>query len=240
MTKPSAQTWLWIHGWGMCSDAWGSFPSSFPEAEAVHRFIDFSACRTVEDLKRSVHEAIARDEPEVVVAWSMGAILAIEAFSESLEKGHACRVQRLIVFGGSLKFVHRDKNAGCPPRVLDAMIRSLEADREGTLRSFRAAVFGGKGLPDDGLGFTLEGLSSGLQYLKDSDVREYWPSLITAPGAPKVLWIHGGNDGICPVGGAPEQAVVIESAGHAPFVDRPEECLRLMEKFTAYDNNDKQ
>lgn len=220
----------------MSPSVWGQFPSSFPGVR--HRFIDFSACRSIEDFNRTVYEAVSSvDGPDVVIAWSMGAMLAIEALQQLPVTEH--NVRRLVIFGGTLKFVDRDRSVGCPRRVLDAMIRSLENDPREPLSSFRASVFGEHKpvTQAEATDFSPEGLANGLLYLRDADLRECWLKFKADTDSPEILWIHGATDGICPPGCVPEQAVIVPDAGHAPFADSPKACLSLMETFI-FDDDD--
>ncbi len=218
----------------MSPRVWGDFPSAFPNAE--HQYIDYSACNMIEDFRSTVYDAAASGGgPDTIIGWSMGAMLAVEALAEALMRGEG-RVRRFAIFGGTLRFTDRDREKGCPPRVLEAMISSLEKDASGTLDNFRAAMFRGNRMPEaERTDFTADGLMSGLKYLKIADARESWARLAAHPEAPRIVWIHGTDDAICPPGCAPAGAFVLPGCGHAPFADAPQSCSTLLEKYFAYD-----
>jgi pimeloyl-[acyl-carrier protein] methyl ester esterase len=220
--------WLWIHGWGMSPSIWGPWPQMFPDIE--HHVASFADCHTPMDLKEAVRSKLtAHPGPWTVVGWSLGAMLAIEVVSEYIIWQ---KVSGIIIVAGSLQFVHPDRSLGTPKPLLTAMIRSLQRDPINTLAQFHAKVFAQwpeplREYPNiSDSDFTAEGLLAGLHYLAEVDVRAHWEKV-----ASRALWIHGEEDPICPVGGAPKQAIVLPGVGHAPFLASPERVTMEMKRW---------
>lgn len=89
--------------------------------------------------------------------------------------------------------------------------------------------------------FTNDLLHSGLTYLMETDLRERWAnvsqklSLPIEKGAAKLLWLHGENDPICPLGAMPELPLINQTifpqTGHLPFVMVPELFYERLRSF---------
>lgn len=77
--------------------------------------------------------------------------------------------------------------------------------------------------------FTLAGLDSGLAYLLETDLTGRWRRFLSSGGydryAGRIVWLHGENDPICPIGALDEvpasDKLVWDGAGHAPMLTQP-------------------
>ena len=137
-------------------------------------------------------------EPCVVGGWSMGGLVAQEAYSVS-PAGFA----GLMFFGSTSKFCMGDRYAyGTPVKVVNGMKFMLTKTPEKVLSAFYAECAGFAKDPgvwrdlfvDTALALSLDGLKRGLDYLKTSDFRAA-ATLITCP----VIVLHGSRDLVIPV-----------------------------------------
>jgi pimeloyl-[acyl-carrier protein] methyl ester esterase len=170
----------------------------------------------------------------------MGALLAMEA-----ALAQPASVRALVLIGGTPRFVSDDPLAGWPERVLRRMQRRLRSDAPAVLREFHARMFAPGEAPQaeefaaaypipDAVNFSVEGLAAGLDYLAATDLR---PGLVRLRCP--VLWIHGGQDRICPLKAldglpAEHRKRVVESAGHLPFWTHPEETAQAIREFRSH------
>jgi len=156
-----------------------------------------------------------------VVAWSLGAMRALEAATE-IELGS------LTLVGATGQFVRRDGyRVGWPERTLARMSERLTVDAGAVLDEFLALALA----PGEELVAPLPHeqdpavLKRGLAYLGDftmlaraSDIRC------------SVRLLHGGRDRICPLAAAkllaetlPQAELTVwPEAGHAPFLAQPD------------------
>jgi len=136
-------------------------------------------------------------KPCCVVGWSMGGIVALEAAARlSLDAG------RLVTVAATARFCsERDYAHGVPERNLRAMRAGLKKQPEEVLSRFFRDVSFPEPLSGGNARANVQGalrqgiplLSSGLDYLRSTDVREDLESI-----AIPVLVIHGGHDRIVP------------------------------------------
>ncbi|MEN7973695.1 MAG: alpha/beta hydrolase [Verrucomicrobiota bacterium] len=146
-----------------------------------------------------------------IVTGSMGGLLAMELLPES------CR--KLVLISSTAKFcADEDYTCGTPERVLSRMIRQLKRNPEAVLEEFYKNVhYPHQPLPTNP-SCTQDNLVSGLEYLRDSDVRAKVPN-IEIPA----LLLHGADDRIIPCSAAewlhshlPDSRLrIIENDGHA-------------------------
>jgi pimeloyl-[acyl-carrier protein] methyl ester esterase len=233
---------LWIHGWGVSNCVWDDVNAMLSEYD--HHFVSFAECRTLEDLHSAVLEKLSPDNGQwVLIGWSMGAMLALELALDT-DQRKRLSIEALVLISASLQFVDRDRSRGWPLRVVQRMSAQLSTDREETLSRFKDLMLSTSDkekINMDDLencletGFTLEGLQSGLSYLIDSKLRGKWQQFIRQTDAPKWLWIHGGVDVVCPIGCLPDdknhRIIVIENAGHLPFLTAKEQFYKHLRGF---------
>lgn len=164
-------------------------------------------------------------------------------------------VRSVILTGTTLRFVDDINQAGWPDRVMRCMRRSLkQAAPEDMLRVFAERIPSAVeranaaccwltqhvvALDHD---VTLAGLDAGLAYLQQADLERAWVRLTDTPGGPRLLWLHGADDSICPIA-AQERAqmvcghrnaacfVALPHAGHAPFATQTERWLQYVREW---------
>jgi pimeloyl-[acyl-carrier protein] methyl ester esterase len=216
--------------------------------------------RTVTDEETGFHT-----ERWTLVGWSMGGMLALETFframgySEAREVGEINadmgKIDSVIVVGSTLCFVDRDRNKGWPRRIVERMRDQLAVRRDETVAEFKKLVRGTetpedsepKGQvkevsevlkPNDPLeacDFNDDGLRTGLEYLLEADLTEAWRKNVEP--ASRIMWIHGNQDPICPIGCLPDhtgtniERRIIPGAGHAPFISHSAEFFRYIRGF---------
>jgi len=166
---------------------------------------------------------------DTIITGSMGGLLALELLPESCSK--------LVLISSTAKFcADEDYACGTPEKVLRRMIIQLERNPEAVLEEFFKNVhypheecrrsillrcapeMNATSVTEQDAPSTLEDLVTGLEYLRDSDVRVRIPAI----GIP-VLLLHGANDRIIPPAAAewlhhhlPDSRIrIIENDGHA-------------------------
>lgn len=161
-----------------------------------------------------------------------------------------CQVEQLVLVGTTLRFTGEDRGSSWPERVVRRMRSQLADKPEETLRNFAKSMFSERERVQDheiaqifadgvDTDFTRQGLDAALAYLAETDLTERWQSFLQSgnvrsedrineirEGAPRILWLHGEEDPICPAGAlqsVPESMkVLFPGAGHAPFWTEPE------------------
>jgi pimeloyl-[acyl-carrier protein] methyl ester esterase len=240
---------LWVHGWGMSPEIWRQdVLDRLPEYE--HHFVNFEGCAVIEDLRQAVTSRLDHAcGGWSVIGWSMGAMLSLEAFLDP-QQSNIYGIEALAVVAGTLRFTDRDRHKGWPPRVVERMRKQLAVQPEDTLLQFKKLMAsGGSSAPDletalmlQPTDFTHQGLEAGLTYLLETDLRERWAHLSNRsaaksqiPSHPRLLWIHGGQDAICPIGAVPDEAgaqtVVFEQSGHLPFLEEKRRFYQQIRSF---------
>lgn len=240
---------VWIHGWGMSPEVWGEPAAELPGCS--HRFFSYEGCGTMEEIKRKLAAELQpqRDVATTVVGWSLGGMLALEELLLP-SRSDSC-VESLAIVAGTLRFADKDKSRGWPPRIVERMRSRLRDEPEATLREFRDACFGAseRQQPQHGgraawLGgidcdWSREVLDAGLAYLLEADLTELWATCSRERGddevaghgvgamTPRLLWLHGAEDAICPPGAVPPMppgnCVRFPAAGHMPFLTQREQ-----------------
>lgn len=185
----------------------------------------------------------ALPEHSTLIAWSLGAQLALRAAAMAPE-----RVARLVLMGATPRFVRAaDWSHGVDESVLAQMRTRLGHDYRGTLSDFlelqmrgsrdasgllrlvRAAVLAhGEAQP--------AALSAGLAALAQADLRALLPG-IQQP----TLVIAGRNDRVTPPGAAAALAAALPNgryheyarAAHTPFLSHADEFQSLLRGFLA-------
>ncbi|MBU6145224.1 MAG: alpha/beta fold hydrolase [Paenibacillaceae bacterium] len=198
------RTSLWVPGWSMDASHWGTFPDRWGH---VHRHVDFASCTQKDDFSQRIVDRLLG--VDVVVAWSFGAVVALDVLAD-----HSVP---LVVVGGALQFVQ-----ACNEVVWARTVIGMREAPVQTLERFTSSIFGAP-RPTT---WTLSALHEGLDVLAHSDVRAAW-----ARRKDRTLWIHGTHDRICPVRAAPPEAVRISGAGHAPFVDQADAVQEVIDRW---------
>ena len=186
-------------------------------------------------------------EDTALVGWSLGALVALEA-----AYALGTRLRALVLISGCERFSRSAANPhGTDRRRLEVMCRSLRSHPREVLEEFCRGMFDDYE-PGGWERFRLEfwsryrdqspePLIEGLNYLARMDLSER-TSRITAP----VLILHGQRDRVID----PRLArtlertlpnatlVVLDSAGHMPFLGREEEFAQLIGDFFKSDTPD--
>lgn len=247
---------VFLHGWAMSSRVWhfqhpladvcrlmfldqrGHGGSS---TAAGYKLQDFA-----DDLMMFLeHHAL---EDVVLVGWSMGVQVALQAFPEIRS-----RLAGLVLVGGTPRFTSADDYPhGQPLLEVKGMGVRLRRDYQKTMGDFFRGMFA-EGEMDKtqyqrivhdivmgGRSPDAEAARLSLQILSVADQREQLSS-IDRP----VLLIHGELDSICPASASAYMAErlpmasleIMEGCGHAPFMTRPEQFNNMLRTFLAETTN---
>lgn len=179
-------------------------------------------------------------EPVTLCAWSMGAIMALDAARRYPEK-----IEELVLFGATPCFInHRGWTDGLPEETALRFRHGIQKDSPATLRRFimlfnqhdRHAKDISRQLsalpyPSD------EVLLQGLSFLHAVDYRHLVPDIHQ-----KVLLVHGEKDSLMPVSAArwladtlPDASLtVMPGIAHAPFLSEPDDCAGIIGQFLGW------
>ncbi|MDD4870691.1 MAG: alpha/beta fold hydrolase [Kiritimatiellae bacterium] len=167
-------------------------------------------------------------EPSVIVAWSMGALIAMEAITSL-----SLQINKLIIVSGTARFcASEDYPRGVPESNLRAMTVNITKKTDETLASFfRDAMFpetNNRQIVEQkiqrAMPLTIDCLRDGLVYLRQADLHLEL-SKIRVP----TLIIHGREDKIIPVSAGEflasnisnSRLVVHNDTGHTLILDHP-------------------
>lgn len=240
-----------LHGWSMSGRVWrlqkelaDTCRLVIPDLRGHGRSSAPEVGYLLEDLAGDIVILFERLDLKdaVLLGWSLGSQVALAAFAQLLE-----RISGLVLVGATARFTTTDGYPhGLPSNELRGMGLRLKREFNGTMGEFfqgmfaageltrqqeelinREIVMGGN-LPE------LAVASAALEILSTADLREKM-SAIDRP----VLLIHGSADTICPAGAARYLAerlpdarlVVLDGAGHAPFLSLPDEFNAILRKF---------
>ncbi len=174
----------------------------------------------------------------IVVGWSMGAMVAVEALAEL-----GMPLSGMVALSSTARFCSTENyDCGINPANLRALRAGVKHAPERTLERFCADVFAPETVPqnliggkvDAALSFGLDVLDHGLQYLGETDLRARLGG-ITTP----MLVIHGGEDRIVPwrsgkyiAENVPGAAFILrDGAGHGTLLKDVRELAALVEEF---------
>jgi len=200
---------------------WGAGPELLAAAVPAGARVaaaDWDAARGPDELVPLALQAAARLEgPIAAVAWSLGAMVALEALPAL-----AGRLAALHLVAPCLRFTE-----AWPERVLARMRRRCAEDPAGVLAAFaRSMAAPGEPVPALRSDRPPAALAAGLDYLAGRALARPAP----VPGC-RVRIVHGEADAVVPARlSAPVAAalgaerLVVAGAGHAPQLARPAEC----------------
>lgn len=241
-----------LHGWGMSSAVFSPLLGRLADGHRIlapdlpghgrsHPGADYGLQQLAADLEEWLE--IVEAGHIVLLGWSLGGMLAMELASR-LDG----RVRKLVLMSTTPSFVQRDDwSAGQPAAQVRILARRYRRDPGAALSGFFRSQFEGEDI-DDHLLETLErelltpyplpareAALGGLDTLCSADLRG-----LDIGGVP-VLVLHGGRDRIIPAAAghylagdlAGSRWVLLEDAGHAPFISRSEHCARALEDFMA-------
>jgi pimeloyl-[acyl-carrier protein] methyl ester esterase len=194
----------------------------------------------ITDFYVAADDIAARLQPGTTLAgWSLGAQLAIAVAAR-----HPDKVSKLLLVAGTASFVQRD---GWPHAMAPAMLAEFAAGVAADAEAMLPRFVGGFNRGDArAKAVTLEllkladprpageALATGLNWLRDIDLRDLAP-LVKTP----TLLIHGAADPLMPLGAAQALSALISGArltifddcAHAPFMSRPDDFLATLRQF---------
>lgn len=245
-TTGQGQPLVMLHGWGLHGGVFASVLPQLAESFELH-CVDLPGfgrsnypgeTLTVTSLAKMVCEAVP--ENAVWLAWSMGGLVALQAAL------HRAPIKKLILVASTPRFVTDDDwSHAVEAEVLDKFSDELGKDYRATLQRFLALQCRGSEKARDELRKlkdtvfahgepSAEALADGLKILRETDLRGEL-SRLKQP----VCFIQGERDTLIPVSAAEEAAhriadahvVIIEGAGHAPFISHPERFVKEVEQF---------
>ena len=232
-----------IPGWGMGPRCWGPMAE---QLETRYRLQYSSlpghgvlAPRPAWKLSDVAAELLAELPAGVWLGWSLGAQLALQLARLAPE-----RVRALVLLGATPRFLRAsDWPHAMAPAVFDAFKTSCCQDPVRTLRRFQAlqvkdsdhAVPVLRSLRQNRIAEPeCEILADALAVLQETDLRPLLAQLEVP-----CLWLHGSADQLVPAAAAEAaaasmpgaQLVIIQGAGHAPFLSHPQASANALHGF---------
>ncbi|MCL4502577.1 MAG: alpha/beta hydrolase [Deltaproteobacteria bacterium] len=223
-----------LHGWGASAHIWQRQVEVFGEKCTVlaPRISQWDASWLKEYLTRLPLEN------SVLVGWSLGGMLLLEALSQFALPAPSATV----LVGVPAIFCRRpDHPFGQPPALVRAMRLGLKSGQHRVLTDFLASCLapGEEGFREEAAaGFDIKAgqahLAQGLDYLKEKDLRELLPHV-----SAKVVIVQGEKDGIVEPAQAQflqEQIAnaslqILPGAGHLPFLSQAEAFNGILRKL---------
>ena len=235
-----------VHGWAMHSGIWHDFAMQLAQHYQVtcidlpgHGHSDNLDNFTLEQVADALVDAVA-DKQSCWLGWSLGATVVME-----IAKRYPERVNSLILLAGNPHFTCTEQWPGMKVDLLEAFSEQLTLDAPATLLRFLSLQVAQ--LPDYKVLLkniktaimaratpNLDTLQGGLTILKQADLR---PALAAAQMP--ILVLLGTRDTLVPIAVgeaikdlAPTiQIVVIDKAGHVPFLSHPQIVLETITQF---------
>jgi len=235
-----------VHGWAMHSGIWHDFAMQLAQHYQVtcidlpgHGHSDNLDNFTLEQVADALVDAVA-DKQSCWLGWSLGATVVME-----IAKRYPERVNNLILLAGNPHFTCTEQWPGMKVDLLEAFSEQLTLDAPATLLRFLSLQVAQ--LPDYKVLLkniktaimaraapNLDTLQGGLAILKQADLR---PALAAAQMP--ILVLLGTRDTLVPIAVgeaikdlAPTiQIVVIDKAGHVPFLSHPQIVLETITQF---------
>lgn len=246
--RPGRPSLLLIHGWAMHGGLFAPLVDRLAERYTLH-LVDLPGHGHSRDAATPLEPAAVAAElldrvPDAVwLGWSLGGLFALRAALD-----HPARVRGLVMVASSPCFVAKaDWPHGVGGTLFGDFGNALRDDFRGTLDGFLALEALGSAHAQDELRAlrqqafargepTADALIDGLALLDRFDLRDELPRL-TVPS----LWISGRRDRLVPARAMPAAAalapharsVVIDNAGHAPFLGAADEVAREIDTFAA-------
>ena len=234
------ETLCFLHGWGFDQRIWSDFVDGFPlddwnvKTPALPGY-DGTAPRVLgmDDVARSLLTEVPDDS--ILVGWSLSGMIGIRIASLKT-------IRKLILLASSPCFVKKnDWPCGTGAVLVEGLMKRIQDDPDRALQEFALLSSKGDGIPRA----TCQVLSAlltksrahtralidGLAMLLHTDLRGEFSGLRCKSGV-----ILATNDRLLPVAAGAAmlslhpsmELKVIEGAGHAPFISRPDETRRTL------------
>ncbi len=267
---PAVQQWgkldakqqiLLIHGWGMNSGVWDDIAENLAchYADYLITAVDLpgyghSASYALDALDGHYNaQSLAQSlipllggKQTIVIAWSMGGLVAIELLNNQTSDSQNKEISQLILVSSTPCFVQADdwKNA-VEAKLFEEFSRSLVKDHDGTLRRFLALqALGSRSAREDIKQLEMQlvkrgkadhkALEWGLKILLEEDKRIQLSQITYIP----ISLISGKLDTLVKFRGQKQLAqqdnvthYSIAAAGHAPFISHAEEFNTILSKI---------
>ncbi len=227
-----------VHGWGMHGGLWRAFVGHLSVLFRVsvvdlpgHGNSDWDGDDSLDGWARRVLEVAPREA--FWIGWSLGGLVALEAARQAPE-----RLRGLMLMASTPRFVTApDWPCAVDGEVFAQFAAQLDADLDKTLGRFlalqvRGATNGGELLRRLRADLKTrpaahpQALRAGLALLQETDLRARLRQEVTP-----LCGVFGERDTLAPASVVqllpPDRGVVLEGAGHAPFLSHPEACCGL-------------
>lgn len=241
---------VFIHGWAMSGDVWRfqkelaeTYRLIIPDLRGHGRSSAPASGYCFQDFADDLLELFIalRLENAILIGWSMGAQVALQAFPVLRS-----RLAAVVLVSGTPRFTSTEGYShGVPEVAVKGLALLLQRDFAGTVDDFCKRMF-----VDGELSAELSGqifcevnkivpparhaVRQALKSLATTDLRAEL-ALVDVP----VLLIHGGSDSICLPSASQYMAEhlrdarikIMKGAGHAPFISRPGEFAGILTEF---------
>ena len=231
-----------VHGWGMHGGLLRMFAGQLGENFHVsvidlpgHGNSPWQQPASLDEWARQVLDCVPG--PAHWIGWSLGGLVALAA-----AKQDSSRFRSLMLMASTPKFVAvTDWSCAVEAGVFERFAKDLDVDAEKTLGRFLALQVRSaenssallrelrkdlKTRPPA----VVEALRAGLLLLQDSDLREQVRSIDTP-----LFGVFGERDTLVPSSVSnlldDECSVVLEGAGHAPFLSHPDVCVEMTKRW---------
>ena len=188
-----SQPLIFISGWGTTDAVWKPVLDLWGRCQPVSMF-SWAQCLQEENPLNLHLEAAT--EAAIVVGWSLGSLLALQAALSRPEK-----VAGLCLISPTSRMIEDEAYVGVPEKVLKAMLVQFKRKPLAVMENFAENCFYPRKKPvfcslfmDMAQSFPHESMNRGLRFLKETDLRARL-SHVEAP----VLLLHGREDAIIPV-----------------------------------------
>lgn len=231
-----------LHGWGMNSRVWQPVLPALTQLGSV-TCLDLPGHGANAALPLGTLEQVAAwlapqlPPRAVVVGWSLGGLVA-----QAVAHHAPQQVQGLVLVASTPKFVAEGVwQHGVTPQTLTLFGKGVQEDYHGTVKRFFALQFLNTQTDSRQVQALREhimqqpasaqALQAGLEILRTADFTAHLPTQPT-------LWLFGRLDKLIPVTLAQalptmgqQCVVVLEQAGHVPFVTHPQAFLQHLQVF---------
>ncbi len=217
---------IWIHGWASDRHIWSALPLSSQDHIVTLQQHSANFATYCEDYWQQANVT----EPVRVVAWSFGALMALQWLQQ-----HPQLIHRLILLNSTPYFVAQSHWPGIAAHTLINLQQRLDNNTTQTLKAFWWMLAQHETRPRHCLAqlqryrLNQAWLMQALQWMIDVDLR-----LVAQHYAHRCDWIMGAQDPLLPVTlhhQLPGQVQVLQT-GHCPMFSQPERLWGTLEAMT--------